>query len=128
MDIAHQEYVEHLEEEMDEYIRDSKHNTQILQIFRMKAAWPEKYREDVKIQGLEPLTQLLEEARKLAARDIERRRRLEQGATEGDFREMGKKGNSKQREVGDEGIAGGGDCLAGVCDPGAWYICLHSTS
>jgi hypothetical protein len=92
MDIAHQEYVEHLEEQMDEYIRDSKHNTQILQIFRLKAECPEKYREDVKIVGVEPMTQLLEEARKLAARDIERRKQLEEGAAEGEYRDLGEKG------------------------------------
>jgi hypothetical protein len=88
MERAHQEYVERLEAEMDEYIRDSKHNTQILQIFRLKAECPEKYREDVKVQGLEPLTALREEARKLAARDIERRR-LEQSSVEGEYRDLG---------------------------------------
>jgi hypothetical protein len=70
MELAYQAYRESLEEEDEEYIRESAHNTQIYRIFRMKAAWPEKYREDVKVQDLEPLTQLLEEARKLAARDI----------------------------------------------------------
>jgi hypothetical protein len=63
--------------------------TQILQIFRLKAECPEKYREDVKIVGAEPLTAPLEEARKLAARDIQRRRELEQSSVEGEYREMG---------------------------------------
>jgi hypothetical protein len=76
---------------MDERLADPKGNrgSDILLMFKLKAERPEKYREDVKVQGLEPLTSLLEEARKLAARDIERRRQLEAGASEGDFRELG---------------------------------------
>jgi hypothetical protein len=94
MERAHEEYVERLEAEMDEYIEESPHNTQIAQIFRLKGEWPEKYREDVKVQGMESITQLLEEARKLAARDIQRRKELEEGASEGEYRDLGEEGHN----------------------------------
>jgi hypothetical protein len=74
---------------MDEYIRDSKHNTQILQIFRMKAAWPEKYREDVKVVINDTAQQLLDRLREMARIDREERQRLEAGATEGEYRDLG---------------------------------------
>jgi hypothetical protein len=89
MEIAHQEYVEHLEAEMDEYIRDSEHNTQIIQIFRLKAAWPEKYREDVKPQNNDASQQLLDKLTEVARKEIEERRRLEAGSTEAEYRELG---------------------------------------
>jgi hypothetical protein len=38
---------------------------------------------------MEPLTELLDKATQLVARDIERRCQLEAGATEGDYRELG---------------------------------------
>jgi hypothetical protein len=93
LELAHDKYVESWEQLMDERLADPKGNrgSDILLMFKLKAERPQKYREDVKVQGLEPLTALLEEARKLAARDIERRR-LEEGASEGDFRELGETG------------------------------------
>jgi hypothetical protein len=51
---------------------------------------PVKYREDVKVQGLEPLTALLEQTTALAARDIERRRQLEQGLLRGTSERWGR--------------------------------------
>src|SRR5688500_4830143 len=46
---AHADYVELLEEDMDDFIAVSKHNTQIARIFRLRAEAPEKYREEVKV-------------------------------------------------------------------------------
>jgi hypothetical protein len=94
LELAHDKYVESWEQLMDERLADPKGNrgSDILLMFKLKAERPSKYREDVKVQGLEPLTQLLEEARKLAARDIEKRRQLEAGAAEADFRDLGETG------------------------------------
>jgi hypothetical protein len=94
LEAAHEDYCESWEQGMDERLEDPKGNrgSDILYMFKMKAEKPGKYREDVKVLGLEPLTALLEEARKLAARDIQGRKQLEAGAAEGEYREMGEKG------------------------------------
>ena len=42
-------YVETLEAEMDKTIKDKPSQTAILQIFRLKAENPTKYREDIKV-------------------------------------------------------------------------------
>jgi hypothetical protein len=91
IEAAHADYCEKWEQGMDARLENPQGNrgSDILYMFKMKAEKPEKYREDVKVQGLEPITQLLEEARKLAARDIERRKQLEEGAAEGEYRDLG---------------------------------------
>jgi hypothetical protein len=86
---AHQGYVEKLESQMDAYIDTSKHNTQILQIFRLKAEAPEKYRDDAKPQQTDAAQELLDRLTEMAARDIAKRKQLEEGATEGEFRDLG---------------------------------------
>jgi predicted DNA-binding transcriptional regulator AlpA len=93
LEIAHQEYVEHLEEEMDEYIRESKHNIQILQIFRLKAEWPEKYGDNVQITTDAPVKQMLEQMRQIGlaqqkAASTGSAQGLEQGAAEGEYRDL----------------------------------------
>jgi hypothetical protein len=90
LEVAHQDYCERWEQGMDDRLENPQGNrgSDILYMFKMKAEKPEKYRENVQVTGLEPMTQLLEEARKLAARDIERRR-LEEGAAEGKYRDLG---------------------------------------
>jgi hypothetical protein len=93
-ELAYQAYRESLEEDMDEYIRDSKHNTQIIRIFRLKAAWPEKYREDIKPQSTDAGRQLLDKLTEMARKEVEERRRLEEGATEGEYRDLGETGRS----------------------------------
>jgi hypothetical protein len=93
LDYAYQAYREYLEEEDEEYLRESAHNTQIYRIFRLKAAWPEKYREDVKIVGMEPVREMLDKLTEIAAKRLERERReLEQSSLEGEYREMGEEG------------------------------------
>jgi hypothetical protein len=86
---AHDEYVEHLECQMDNYIDNSKHNTQILQIFRLRAEAPEKYREDTKPPQTDAAQALLDRLTEMAARDIAKRKQLEEGAAEGEFRDLG---------------------------------------
>jgi hypothetical protein len=87
MEIAHQEYVERLEADLDRFIEESPHNTQIARIFRMKGEWPEKYRENVQVVGMEPVMQMLGRLR-----ELERRRELEQSSLEAEYREMGDEG------------------------------------
>jgi hypothetical protein len=91
-ELAYQAYRETLEEDMDEYIRETKHNSQIIQIFRMKAAWPEKYRDDAKPQQTDAAQELLDRLTAMAARDIEERRRLESQSTSVEYRELDDKG------------------------------------
>jgi hypothetical protein len=89
MEIAHQAYVERLEAELDRFIEESPHNTQIARIFRMKAEWPEKYREDIKPANDDASRQPLDKLTEMAAKELEERRRLEAGATEGEYRDLG---------------------------------------
>jgi len=49
MAASHARYVEKLEAEMDATIEAKPTNAAILQIFRLKAEHPEKYREEVKV-------------------------------------------------------------------------------
>jgi hypothetical protein len=89
MEQAYQAYRETLEQQMDEFIDESKHNTQIAQIFRLKAAWPEKYQDDAKPVSASESRQLLDRLTEMARKEIEERKPLEEGATEGEFRDLG---------------------------------------
>jgi hypothetical protein len=77
---------------MDEFIRDTKHNSQIAQIFRLKAAWPEKYKDDAKPQSSDASRQLLDRLTEMARKEMAERQRLEEGSTEAEFRELGEQG------------------------------------
>jgi hypothetical protein len=88
-ELAYQAYRESLEEQMDEFIRDTKHNSQIAQIFRLKAAWPEKYREEIKPQSNDASRQLLDKLTEMARVEMEQRRLLEEGSVDGEYRELG---------------------------------------
>jgi hypothetical protein len=88
LEIAHQEYVERLEQELDDYISESKHNVQIAHIFRLKAEAPEKYREDIKPQSNDASRELLDRLTEMARKELEERRRLEEGVAEGEYREL----------------------------------------
>jgi hypothetical protein len=89
LELAYQAYRESLEEQMDEFIRDSKHNTQIIQIFRLKAAWPEKYRDDARPVSDDPSRQLLDRLTEMARKEMEERQRLEEGSVEAEYRDLG---------------------------------------
>jgi hypothetical protein len=95
MEIAHQEYVERLEADLDRFIEESPHNTQIARIFRMKAEWPEKYREEAKVVVNDSAQQLLDKLTEMAAKELEERRKLEAGATEGEYRDLGEKDQNR---------------------------------
>jgi hypothetical protein len=85
---AFQAYREMREEENQEWMRETKHNSQIYRIFDMKALWPEKYREDAKPVSEDASQQLLDKLTEMARLDIEKRKRLEAEATEAEYREL----------------------------------------
>jgi hypothetical protein len=66
MDAAHDSYVELLEEQMDKTIEAKTTQTQILQIFRLKAEAPEKYREEVKVMNADVPFQMLDRLKEMA--------------------------------------------------------------
>jgi hypothetical protein len=82
MEQAHHEYVESLEAEMDATIKSRPVATQILQIFRLKAEAPHKYREEVKVIGLEASKQMFDKLRALGGKGLEKRAALEAPAVE----------------------------------------------
>jgi hypothetical protein len=83
---AHDRYVEQCEEQMDRTIEQKPAATQILQIFRLKAEAPEKYREEVKVVGIEASKQMMDRLRELAAKD--RQALPDEGVLEGEFRAL----------------------------------------
>jgi hypothetical protein len=85
---AHQRYVELLEGQMDSYIDNMKQGSHLLHMFRLKAEAPEKYREDARIVVQDSSKELLEKLTEMAGKEIEERKRLEGGATEGEYREL----------------------------------------
>jgi hypothetical protein len=85
---AYQAYRETQEELNEEWVRETKHNSQIYRIFHMKAIWPEKYRDDVKPVDTSDSKRLLDMLTEMAARDIEKRRLLEEGSVNGEYREL----------------------------------------
>jgi hypothetical protein len=75
----------------DDYISESKHNVQILHIFRLKAEAPDKYREDVKPTNNDATQEWLARLTEMVRKELEERRRLEEGAAEEEYRELGEK-------------------------------------
>jgi hypothetical protein len=95
LESAHEDYCEYWEQGMDERLGNSQGNrgSDILYMFKMKAEKPEKYRENVQVVGVEPVTQMLDRLTEIAAKRLEReRQQLEAGAAEGEYREMGEEG------------------------------------
>ena len=85
MEQAQHVYVESLEAEMDATIKSRPVATQVLQIFRLKAEAPEKYREEVKVVGIDQSKMMLDQLREMASRDI---KALEGGSVEGEYKEI----------------------------------------
>ena len=55
----------------------------------------EKYRENIQVSGVEPVTQMLDRLTEIAAKRLEREcRELEQASVEGEYREMGEEGHN----------------------------------
>jgi hypothetical protein len=88
LEYANQAYRESQAEENEEWMKETKHNSQIYRIFHMKAIWPEKYREDARPQQTDASQQLLDRLTEMARKEIEERKRLEAGSTEAEFREL----------------------------------------
>jgi hypothetical protein len=55
-------------------------------MFKEKAEWPEKYREEVKVIGVDASKQMMDKLRELAMKE---RAALEAPAIEGEFKEVG---------------------------------------
>jgi hypothetical protein len=89
MQQAHQQYVESLEQLMDERLRNPQGNrgSDVLLMFKLKAEAPQKYREEVKVVGIEASKQMMDKLRELAAKDRERAA-LEAPAVEGVYQEV----------------------------------------
>jgi hypothetical protein len=87
-ELAYQAYREMKEEENQEWVRESNHNTQIYRIFEMKAIWREKYGDNVTITAETPVKAMLEQMRQIG---LAQQRALEQGAAEGEFRDLEEK-------------------------------------
>ena len=89
---AHLEYAESLETDFDNWVNESKHNTQIARIFRLKAVWPEKYREEVKVLNTDASVRMLDMLRELGKKELEaiegESKALEAPAVEGEYREL----------------------------------------
>jgi hypothetical protein len=92
LEAAHEDYCEYWEQGMDDRLENPQGNrgSDILYMFKMKAEKPGKYRENVQIVGVEPVTQMLDRLTEIAARRLEReRQQLEGGAAEGEYRDLG---------------------------------------
>jgi hypothetical protein len=70
---AHQLYVESLEKLADDRLNNPSGNrgSDILLMFKMKAEKPEKYREDVKVVGIDASKMMFDKLREMASRDIQ---------------------------------------------------------
>ena len=89
--VAHDMYCQAvIEQDIDDTLADKKFNHDILRIFRAKAEMREKYGDNVKITGIDPLKELLEKASQIAAKEVREMKRLEEGAAEGEYRDLGK--------------------------------------
>jgi hypothetical protein len=86
LEAAHKDYVEHLESKFEDWMEESKHNVQIGYIFRLKAEDPEKYREEIKVVGVETQIQMLDRLREMATK--ERQAALEAPAIEAEYRDI----------------------------------------
>jgi hypothetical protein len=65
MELAHKDYVESIEQEMDDRLSNPTGNrgSDVLLMFELKAEAPEKYREGAKVVGVEAPKQMLDRLR-----------------------------------------------------------------
>jgi hypothetical protein len=113
-----EEYREFLEDLIHERLTNPQGNrgSDVLLMFREKAEWPEKYREEVKVLGVSAPLQMLEKLKELAAKDMKAQQVLEAPAVEGEFWEVAHEGpppapgpsRLAAPQSPDEGSAGGG--------------------
>jgi hypothetical protein len=91
--VAHDMYCQGvIEQDIDDTLEDKKFNHDILRIFRAKAEMPGKYGDRVQVVGVEPVTQMLDKLPEIAARRLQQEQQLEQGAVEGEYRDLEDKG------------------------------------
>jgi hypothetical protein len=90
MQLAHQAYVESLEQLMDERLSNPTGNrgSDVLLMFKLKAEAPEKYREEVKVLGVSAPLQMLEKLKELATKDLREREAVEAPAIEAEYRDI----------------------------------------
>ncbi len=91
MQRAHKQYVESLEQEMDYRLKNPQGNrgSDVLLMFKLKAEAPQKYREEVKVVGIEASKQMMDRLREMARKERERQAALERGeVVEGECREV----------------------------------------
>jgi hypothetical protein len=90
MECAHQEYVENLEQLMDDRLTNPQGNrgSDVLLMFKLKAEAPEKYREEAKVIGVDASKQMMDRLREMATKE-RKRAALEAPAIEGEFKEVG---------------------------------------
>jgi hypothetical protein len=91
IDGAHADFCEeHIEQMIEDRLEDPKGNrgSDILLMFRAKAEMPEKYREEVKVLGVETQVAMLDRLRQMAMKERERQETLESPSVEGEFREV----------------------------------------
>jgi hypothetical protein len=90
MEYAHQDYREFIEGLIHERLVNPQGNrgSDVLLMFKEKAEWPEKYREEVKVIGVDASKQMMDKLRELAMKERERAA-LEAPAIEGEFKEVG---------------------------------------
>jgi hypothetical protein len=92
MEKAHQGYVESLEGMVDNRLNNPQGNrgSDILLMFKLKAERPEKYREDVKVVGIDASKMMLDKLREMASKDVEQAKQAELAApaVEGEYREV----------------------------------------
>jgi hypothetical protein len=98
-ELAHQDYQEFLEGLIHERLVDPQGNrgSDILLTFKAKAEMPEKYREEVKVLGMEGPKEMLVRLKELADRDRKAREEaaaLEPPAIEGAYREVEEAGQA----------------------------------
>jgi hypothetical protein len=90
MEDARQEYREFLEDLTHERLTDPQGNrgSDVLLMFRQKAEDPAKYREEVKVIGIEASKQMMDRLRELASKDRAAQVEQDASATEGQFQEV----------------------------------------
>jgi hypothetical protein len=91
IDSAHANYCEeHIEQMIEDRLEDPQGNrgSDVLLMFKAKTKMPHKYREEVKIIGIDASMQMLDMLRDMALKERENRKQLEAGeaqAVEGEF-------------------------------------------
>jgi hypothetical protein len=97
MDLAHDDYCDWIQGLIRDRIANPQGNrgSDVLVMFAAKAEMPQKYREEVRVIGVETQVAMLDKLREMARK--ERERQLEAGSVEGEYREV--KGETPPRST-----------------------------